>query len=48
MVLAASAAREDLNAGVSDEDEDIGVDLTGADLLKRELGASVLREDSHG
>ena len=40
--------RDDQRDAVSDDDEDIDIDLTGAALLKRELGASVLSEDSHG
>ncbi len=37
----------DPNGEASDQDENIDLDLTGADLLKRELGASVLRQDMH-
>ena len=45
-VPAEDSARDTDQNGVSDEDEDLDGDLTGAALLQRELGASVLSQDS--
>jgi DNA polymerase-3 subunit gamma/tau len=47
-VPATDGARDGDQNAASDEDDDLDGDLTGAALLKRELGASVLSEDARG